>query len=128
MISVIDTVIRIKNGYMAKKIEIIVPGSKITMSVLEKLISEGFITSFTREQEGIEKYFKVQLKYENGKAKFTDVEIVSKPGQRKYVKAIEIPSVLNGLGTAFLSTTSGILTGKEAKKASLGGELLFNIW
>lgn len=128
MISVLDTVIRIKNGYMAKKIDVVVPGSKITKSVLEKLISEGFIASFTVEQNGIEKFFKVQLSYENGKAKFADVEIVSKPGQRKYVKATEIPSVLNGLGTAFLSTTSGIMTGKEARKASLGGELLFNIW
>lgn len=129
MISVIDLAIRIKNGYLAKKEEVLVPASKIRVAVLEKLVSEGFISSF--EQTGVEgrgRTVKIVLKYEKGKPAFTDAKIISKPGQRVYVGSHEIPSVLNGLGIAILSTTKGIMTGKESRKAGLGGELLFTIW
>lgn len=128
MISTIDLAIRIKNGYLAKKPEILVPGTKICAAILEKLISEGYIESYTVEEDGPKKMFTVKLRYAKGKTFFTGVKIISKPGQREYVKAQDIPVILNGLGTTILSTTSGIMSGKEARKASLGGELLFSIW
>jgi small subunit ribosomal protein S8 len=128
MISTIDLAIRIKNGYLAKKPEILIPGTKIGASILEKLISEGYIHSYTVEEDGPKKMFTVKLKYSKGQTFFTGVKIISKPGQREYVKAQDIPTILNGLGTTILSTTSGIMTGKEARKAGLGGELLFSIW
>ena len=128
MISTIDLAIRIKNGYLAKKPEILVPGTKICASILEKLISAGYIQSYTVEEDGPKKVFTVKLRYEKSKTFFTGVKIISKPGQREYVQAKDIPTILNGLGTTILSTTSGIMTGKEARKANLGGELLFSIW
>lgn len=128
MISAIDLVIRIKNGYLAKKTEIVVPGTKIISSILQKLISEGYVSSFELVEDGIKKSFHVKLSYEKGKAKFTDVKIISKPGKRDYVGADKIPTVLGGLGISLLSTPNGILTGKEARKAHVGGELLFTIW
>lgn len=128
MISTIDLAIRIKNGYLAKKPSIMVPGSKIVASILEKLITEGYIQSYTVEEDGPKKTFTVNLRYEKNKSFFTGIKIISKPGKREYVQAQSIPIVLNGLGITILSTTSGIMTGKEAKKAGLGGELLFSIW
>lgn len=128
MISTIDLAIRIKNGYLAKKSEILVPGTKIGASILEKLIAGGYIESYSVQEDGPKKVFTVKLHYEKHKTFFTGVKIISKPGQREYVKAQEIPTILNGLGTTILSTTSGIMTGKEATKAGLGGELLFSIW
>ncbi len=128
MISTIDLAIRIKNGYMAKKPEILVTGTKMGAAVLEKLILAGFIQSYTVEEDGPKKTFVVKLRYEKNKQYFTGVKIISKPGKREYVRAQDIPIVLNGLGTTILSTTSGILTGNEARKAGLGGELLFSIW
>lgn len=113
---------------MAKKPEILVSGTKIGAAVLEKLILAGFIQSYEVEEDGAKKTFVVKLRYDKHKKYFTDVKIISKPGQREYVKAKDIPIVLNGLGTTILSTTSGIMTGTEARKAGLGGELLFSIW
>ncbi|MBP6993801.1 30S ribosomal protein S8 [Candidatus Woesebacteria bacterium] len=128
MISTIDLAIRIKNGYLAKKPEILVRGSKLSAAVLEKLISEGYIESYTVAEDGPKKVFTVKLRYAKNNTFFTGVKIISKPGQREYVKSQDIPVILNGLGSTILSTTSGIMTGKEARKAGLGGELLFSIW
>jgi len=125
---VIDLVIRIKNGYMAGKPVIEARVTNSTLEVLKKLVATGYVTSYEVTEEGVKRTADVTLKYENGKPVFTDVKIVSKPGQRVYVSSKEIPTVLNGLGVCVLSTNSGIMTGKEARKANAGGELLFNIW
>ncbi|MFO0703297.1 MAG: 30S ribosomal protein S8 [Patescibacteria group bacterium] len=125
---VIDLVIRIKNGYMAGKPSIVAKATNSNVEVLKKLVAEGYIAAFDIAEEGVKKTANITLKYENGKPVFTDVKIVSKPGQRVYVASSDIPTVLNGLGICILSTNGGILTGREAKKAMKGGELLFNIW
>lgn len=125
---VIDLVIRIKNGYMAGKPNIEVKVTNSTLEVLKKLVATGYITSYEVTEDGAKRTADVTLKYENGKPVFTDVKIVSKPGQRVYVSSKEIPTVLNGLGMCVISTNGGIMTGKEARKANAGGELLFNIW
>lgn len=128
MKSVIDLVIRIKNGYMAGNETVLVPASNTILEVLKKLVATGYIESYSVVEEGVKRMVTITLKYENGKGVFTDVKLVSKPGQRMYVASQEIPKVLNGIGIAILSTNKGIMTGHEAKKANVGGEHLFNIW
>lgn len=128
MLSPIDIAIRIKNGYLAGKQEVVVRGTKMGAAIIEKLIAEGYLDSYTVHEEGVKKTFVVKLKYSKDAKHFTGVKILSKPGKREYVGADDIPTVLNGLGIVIMSTTSGILSGKEAKKAGIGGEILFSIW
>jgi len=128
MLAVVDSVIRIKNGYLASRASVDVPHTKLVQNILEKLVAEGYVQSFEVETDGPKKSCVVQLSYTNGKSKFTDLKLMSKPGQKTYVSVDEVPKVLNGLGIAILSTTKGIMTGKEARKAGIGGELLFTIW
>lgn len=128
MQSVIDLIIRIKNGYMAGNMEVSVPATKVKLEVLKKLVSTGYISSFDVVEDGHKKVATLKLKYDNKRPAMMDVKIMSKPGKRVYVPASEIPKVVNGIGICVLSTNTGILTGNEAKKANVGGELLFNIW
>jgi small subunit ribosomal protein S8 len=128
MKSVIDMAIRIKNGYMAKKPDVVVKCTNLSLEVLKKLLASRYIEAYEVEEVGFKKTANVKLKYESGRSVFKDLKIISKPGQKMYVVAGEIPHVLNGLGVCFLSTSKGIMTGYEAKKANIGGELLFSIW
>jgi small subunit ribosomal protein S8 len=125
--TVADLVIRIKNGYMSGRESIIVPFSKLNESILSKLKKLNYIQEITVEGETI-KRFVVSLKYDDGVAAFTDVKIFSTPGRRWYTNYNDIKPVLGGLGVAVISTSKGILTGNEAKKEKVGGELLFHIW
>ncbi len=125
--TVADLVIRIKNGYMSGRESIIVPFSKLNESILTKLKKLNYIQEITVEGETI-KQFIVTLKYDDGVAAFTDVKIFSTPGRRWYTNYNDIKPVLGGLGVAVISTSKGILTGNEAKKEKVGGELLFHIW
>jgi small subunit ribosomal protein S8 len=124
---VIDLIIRIKNGYMARKDVVLIPFSKFKESVLLKLKNLGYVSNYTIEGES-KKYLKIELKYENGEPKFTDVKIFSKPGRRWYTSCREIKSVKGGMGHAIFSSSKGIMTDREAKKLQVGGELLFYIW
>ncbi len=128
MQSVIDLIIRIKNGYMASRTEVTVPVTKVKLEVLKKLVASGYIASYEVEEDGHKRIATLKLQYENKRPAMMDVKIMSKPGRRIYVQSSEIPKVVNGIGICILSTNNGILTGKEAKKANVGGELLFNIW
>lgn len=124
---VIDLIIRIKNGYMARKDVVLLPFSKFKESVLLKLKNLGYIADFAIEGES-KKYLKIELNYENGEPRFTDVKIFSKPGRRWYSSYKDIKSVKGGMGHAILSSSKGIMTDREAKKLQVGGELLFYIW
>ncbi len=127
---IIDLIIRIKNGYMAKKEEIYSPYSRFREEVLKKLKQIGFIKDYKVEElRPRVKRFVITLKYlKNGEPAMTDVKIYSKPGRRWYVKCKEITPVKGGLGYAILTTPKGVLTNYEAKKQGVGGELLFEIW
>lgn len=114
----------IKNAQKVNKEFIIVPSSKIKMGILEILKQSGYILSYERNNGEI----KITLSYKNDKAAISDLKRVSKPGRRVYVKKAEIPSVLSGHGIAVLSTPKGVMTGGEARKRNLGGELLLEIW
>ena len=125
--SIIDLIIRIKNGYMAKKETIESPCSKYKVAVLNKLVSLKFIKGYEVKGE-IKKSMTIDLAYEDDKPAISDVKIYSKPGMRLYISYKNLKPVLSGFGYSILSTSSGIMTDREAKKAKLGGELLFSFW
>ena len=125
--SIIDLIIRIKNGYMAKKETIESPCSKYKVAVLNKLVSLKFIKGYEVKGE-IKKSMTIDLAYEEDKPAISDVKIYSKPGMRLYISYKNLKPVLSGFGYSILSTSKGIMTNKEAKKAKLGGELLFSFW
>lgn len=121
-----DLIIRIKNGYMAKKDQIDAPLSKYRVSVLEKLKALGYIADFHKDEEA--RMITVDLKYESGIPAMTDVKLFSTSGRRWYTPYKDVKPVLNGMGYAIISTSKGILTNREAQKQKIGGELLFHVW
>ncbi|MEK7523063.1 MAG: 30S ribosomal protein S8 [Patescibacteria group bacterium] len=125
--SIIDLVIRIKNGYMARKATIESPHSKYKEAILKKLKDLKFIESYSIKGE-IKRNIIINLSYEEGNPAITDVKIYSKPGMRLYISYKNLKPVLSGFGYSVLSTSKGIMTDREAKKAKLGGELLFSFW
>jgi len=125
-----DMLTRIRNANQMKYEEVEVLGSKMIVEIANILKNEGYIESFEVNQSLKGDTIKIGLKY-NGRRKeriITGLKRISKPGLRVYAKADEIPSVLNGLGIAIISTSLGIMTGKEAKNKGLGGEVLAYIW
>jgi small subunit ribosomal protein S8 len=125
---VIDLVIRIKNGYMAEKPEIMVRYSKLNVNVLTLLKKEHYIKNFMILEDGPKKDVAVELLYQDKKPVLRNVKILSKPGRRTYTRAQDMKSVLGGLGISVLSTSKGIMSNKQARKDKLGGEVLFQIW
>ncbi len=125
--SIIDIVIRIKNGYMARNEKILSPYSVFKEEVLKKLVALKFVKSYSVEG-ALKKSFIIELLYAEGVPAMTDVKVYSTPGQRQYVSYKNLKQVLSGYGYSILSTSKGILTNKEARKEKVGGELLFNIW
>lgn len=119
-----DLLIRIKNGYMARRSEVVSPYSKLSTSILKLLKDEGFIDSFEKSERDI----KIVLKYEDRKPVLTNVRRVSKPGRRVYKGSKLIPRVYNGLGFAIISTPKGIMSDKVARKEGLGGEIMAFVW
>lgn len=125
--SIIDIVIRIKNGYMARRSSVVSPHSKFKEKLVEKLVGMNYIKSYSVTGE-IKKTMTVELLYQDGVPALTDVKIFSKPGRRYYVSHTNLKPVLSGFGHAVISTSKGIMTDKEARKQKIGGELLFSIW
>lgn len=125
---IIDLVIRIKNGYLAKREVIESPYSKLKEGVTKKLQELGFVEGYQVDGEGAVKKLVITLKYDHGTPAFTDVTIRSKPGQRWYITVNNITPVMSGIGYMIISTSRGLMTNIEAKKAKVGGELLFEIW
>ena len=126
--SIIDLLIRIKNGYLARKENVTSPHSMFKESIVKKLESLGYVKSYSITKQGVKKEIKMVLVYEEGVPLFTQVKIFSRPGRRWYVTKKEMKPVLGGLGYAIVSTPQGILTSIEAKQKQVGGELLFEIW
>lgn len=122
-----DMLTRIRNALMAKHETVEIPASNTKKAIAKILLDEGYIAG-VELIEGVQGTIKITLKYEGGKKVITGLKRVSKPGLRVYVGADEVPQVLNGLGIAILSTSKGIMTGKEAKKAHQGGEVLAYVW
>lgn len=123
--TIADSLIRIKNGYLAQKSEIELVYSKLILAICQVLTKEGFITS--AKADGTKK-ITVVLKYDGRRSAITDVKRVSKPGLRVYKGSKQIPRVLGGLGIALVSTPKGILTDRQARKEGVGGEVLAFVW
>ncbi|MEA4162771.1 30S ribosomal protein S8 [Mycoplasma sp. 2045] len=123
-----DLVVRIKNANIRKHKTVSIPYSTKKEAIVKLILEEGYIASYTVSGEGVNKELVVTLKYKKNKQAIVDFKRVSKPGLRTYVKADEIPSVLSGYGTVIISTSKGLMTGKQAKEANVGGEIIAYIW
>lgn len=124
-----DMLTRIRNANQMRYIEVEVPASKMKMEIAKILKNEGFITDYSVKKNDVQNMIVLNLKYGKNKERvITGLKRISKPGLRVYAKAHEVPRVLNGLGIAIVSTSKGVMTDKEARKESLGGEVLAYVW
>ena len=123
-----DMLTRIRNANQMRYKEVEVPASKMKNEIARILKSEGFIVDYKVKKNNIQDILVLSLKYVDKERVITGLKRISKPGLRVYVKAEEVPSVLNGLGIAVISTSKGVMTDKEARTNSLGGEVLAYIW
>jgi len=123
-----DFLTRIRNAARAKKVRVEIPASKIIINLAEILKNNGYIFGYEVLDDSKQKRLNIVLKYRNGAPTITGLRRISKPGLRVYKSAGELPRVLNGLGTAVISTPRGLLTDKEARKQLLGGEVVCYIW
>jgi small subunit ribosomal protein S8 len=124
-----DMLTRIRNANMAEKKDVQMPHSKMKSEVARILKSEGFIKDYTMENEDGKSILKVFLKYTlEREPVIQGLRRISKPSCRKYVASTEVPRVLGGIGIAILSTSSGVMTDNEARKQTVGGEVLCYVW
>ncbi len=123
-----DFLTRLRNANRAGLTEVRAPYSKIKAEIARILKQEGYITDYRVDTEGKFPELRVTNKLANKAPAITNLKRVSKPGLRKYVGADEIPRVLGGMGIAILSTPKGIVTGREARREKIGGELLAFVW
>jgi len=123
-----DFLTRLRNASRVSKVDIEVPYSKIKAELARILKEEGYISNFEVATEGSVPSIKITNKIVNRTPAITGLKRVSKPGLRRYVGATEVPRVLGGMGIAILSTPRGLLTGRDAKKQNVGGELLAYVW
>ena len=127
--AIADMLTRIRNANAAKHDSVKIPASNMKKAIAQILVDEGYIKSFTVEEDGKQGIMDVQLKYGPGKSQvITGLRRVSKPGLRIYTNVEDMPKVMKGLGIAILSTPKGIMTDKDARKANVGGEVLAFIW
>ena len=122
-----DMLTRIRNALAAKHETVEIPASNTKKAIADILLKEGYMSD-VKVVEGVQGTIVVTLKYDGNKKVISGLKRVSKPGLRVYVGAEEIPQVLGGLGIAILSTSKGIMTGKDAKLAHQGGEVLAYVW
>ena len=127
--SIADMLTRILNANSAKHDSVKVPASNMKKAIAQILVDEGYIKSFKVEDDGKQGMIEIALKYgQNKTAAITGLRRVSKPGLRIYSGCEDMPKLMNGLGIAIVSTSKGIMTDKDARKANVGGEVLAFIW
>jgi len=125
---VADFLTRIRNAISAKKRFVDIPSSNLKVGLSEILKKSKFIVDYNIMEDNKQNVLRVFLKYVDGEPSISGLKRISTPGLRNYVDFENIPRVLNGLGIAIISTTKGLLTDKEAKKAAIGGEVICHIW
>lgn len=124
-----DMLTRIRNALQARKEEVEIPSSKLKVRIAEILREEGYIKGFKVVPDNRQGILKVFLKYdEYGEPVISGLKRVSKPGRRVYVSKEEVPRVMGGLGIAILTTSRGLMTDREARKAGVGGEVICYVW
>mgnify|MGYP001088369928 CR=1 FL=1 len=124
-----DMFTRIRNGSKAKFEKVDIPSSKMKREIAKILKEEGFIKNFkVVTDENQHEMIRIFLKYDASRKELIHIKRISRPGRRVYVGSDQIPSVMSGLGFSILSTPKGILTDKSARKATVGGEVLCQVW
>ncbi len=123
-----DFLTRIRNASKARKIKVEIPSSKMKAGLAEILKKNGYIYDYKIDEDSKQNVISVLLKYSDGEPAISGLKRISKPGLRIYKKSDELPRVLNGLGTAVISTSKGLLTEKEARRQDTGGEVVCYIW
>ena len=126
--TIADMLTRIRNANSMRYTEVKVPASNLKLELARILKEEGFISDYKVKKSNIQDIIVLYLKYSGKERVITGLKRISKPGLRVYAKAEEIPTVLSGLGIAVISTSKGVMTDKDARKNSLGGEVLAYIW
>ena len=127
--AIADMLTRIRNANSAKHDSVKIPASNMKKAIAQILVDEGYIKSFTVEEDGKQGMIEIQLKYGPNKSQvITGLRRVSKPGLRIYTNVEDMPKVMKGLGIAILSTPKGVMTDKDARKANVGGEVLAFVW
>jgi len=123
-----DFLTRIRNAIHAKKKFVEIPSSKMKLKMADILKVNSFIRDYNIIEDSKQNLIRIHLKYKQGEAAITGLKKISTPGLRTYVDKDNLPRVLNGLGLAILSTSKGLLTEKQAKVESVGGEVICHIW
>lgn len=123
-----DFLTRIRNASKAKLFRVDIPASQLKIKIAEILKNENFIHDFSIIEDNKQNIIRIHLKYRNGVPAISGLKRISKPGLRIYKPVEELPRVLNGLGISVISTSKGLLTDKQAREMSVGGEILCNIW
>ncbi len=126
---VADMLTRVRNGIRARHARVEMPSSKLKVEIARILKDEGYVGNYKVAEEGKKKVLRINLRYDTeGLSVISALERVSKPGRRVYIGKDQIPKVLGGLGVAILTTPQGLMTGKAARRAGVGGELICNVW
>ena len=124
-----DLLTRIRNGLIADHDDVVMPASGFKAEVARILTEQGYVESYSVEPSRVGQVLRVTLKYtEDRKPVITGLERLSTPGRRRYVDADNIPKVLGGMGTAIVSTSRGVMTGHDARRQRVGGELVARVW
>lgn len=124
-----DMLTRIRNANSSKFKTVDIPASNMKRAIADILYKEGYIKSYEEIEDNIQGVIRITLKYdEKGNRVIAGLKRISKPGLRIYASKDELPKVLNGLGVAIVSTSKGVMTDKEARKAGIGGEVLAYVW
>jgi small subunit ribosomal protein S8 len=123
-----DFLTRVRNASKAKKVRVQIPASKMKTGLAELMKSSGYIRDFEMIEDNKQNIINIVLKYSEGVPAINGLKRISKPGLRVYKNSNELPRVLNGLGTAIISTSKGLLTDKEARTQSMGGEVVCYLW
>ena len=118
----------IRNGIQIFGSSVVIPYSRVKHQITEVLEKEGFIKAFSIEGEGKEKIIKIDLKYVGGESAIHEITRISTPGRRTYRGTKNLPHIVGGVGIAILTTNQGIMTNKEARQRSIGGEVLCSVW
>ena len=127
--SIADLLTRIRNASSAKHETVDIPASNMKKAIMQILVDEGYVKSFTVIEDGKQGMIRATLKYGEGKTPvITGLRRVSKPGLRIYSSVEDMPKVLKGLGIAIVSTSKGVMTDRQARKENVGGEILASIW
>ena len=118
----------IRNGAQVNKETVDIPASKLMGRILEIFKADGYIEDFRLMKDSVQGSYKVYLKYDNKKSAIIGLKRVSRPGLRVYAQSDKIPCVLNGMGTAVISTSKDVVSDREARKMKIGGEVLCYVW